>query len=108
MKKIFTFPNIQAVLFLVLSVAETVVMILFKPIPVSIIVVMQIFSLLAIVLIRFAHRIALLSNIWHSVWERKNWSTQDDEPSDLAVGMTKAAGYLVLLAFSIVMLFYLG
>lgn len=108
MKKIFTFPNIQAVLFLVLSIAETVVMVLFKPLPVGIIVVMQIFSLLAIVLIRFAYKIALLDNIWHGLWNRKNWSRENDEPSDLAVGITKATGYLVLLAFSIVLFFYLG
>lgn len=104
MKKIFTLPNIQAVLFLILSVAETVIMILFKPLPVGIIVMMQAFSLVAIALIRFVYQIALWGNIWHGLWNRKNWSRENDEPSDWAVGTTKAMGYLVLLAFAIVMI----
>lgn len=101
MKKIFTLSNIQAVLLLLLSVAETVVMALFKPYPVSMIVVMQILSLLAIIQIRFAYQIAFLGNVWHSIWNRKSANVDDDEPNDFAVFMTKATGYLVLLVFSI-------
>ena len=101
MKKIFTFPNIQAALLLAMTVAETVLMILFKPMPIFEIVLVQIGALLCIGLFRFAYKIAFLSNRWHSLWNRKNSDEKDDEPSDLAVGITKAVGYIALLILQI-------
>lgn len=103
MKKIFTLPNIQTALFLLLVVAETVVMILWKPLPVGTILLVQFFAVLCIVWIRFAYRIAYLTNRWHSLWGRKNTVQEDDEPSDLAVGITKTAGYCILLLLQIIL-----
>lgn len=102
MKKIFTLPNIQAVLFLVLSVAETVVI--------------QAdfrqhnccdadFFLISNRLDTLCIQNRIVGQYMARTMESKNWSTEDDEPSDLAVGMTKATGYLLLLAFSIVLFF---
>ena len=108
MKNIFTLPNIQAALFLMLSIADTIVLILFKPIHIAIIVTLQIVALLAIVFIRFSYQVALWDNIWHGLWNRKNYSTEDDEPSDFAVNWTRIVGYLTLLGLQITLFLYLG
>ena len=96
MKKLITFPNIQTVLLLTLSVAETVTMILYKPLAIWIILLIQGLSIVAIAEIRFAYRIAFLCNRWHSLWNRQNSSSEYDETSDLAVGIIKAIGYLMM------------
>ena len=96
MKKIFTLPNIQAALFLALSVAETVLMILFKPFPLVYILLIQFGALYGIALIRFSYKIAFLSNRWHSFWNRQNSSEKEDEPSDFSVGLAKVVGYIIL------------
>lgn len=101
MKKFFSFQNIQAAVFIALSVAETVVMVYCKPMQLGIILLIQFASLFCIAEIRFAYRIAFLRNRFHSFWNRRNSSEAEDEPSDLAVGMTKAVGYIVLLLLQI-------
>ena len=104
MKKLITFPNIQAVFFLVLSVVETVLMILYKPLPIWTILLIQGLSIVAITVIRFAYQIAFLGNRWHSLWSRKSSSEKDDVPSDLAIGIVKAIGYCMMFGLLIVML----
>lgn len=94
MKKFFSFPNIHAALLLVLSITETVLMILFKPLPLGSILLFQLVALLCVVEIRFAYQIAFLCNRRHSFWHRRNEG--NDEPSDLAVGIAKASGYIFL------------
>ncbi len=103
MKKVFTFSNIQAILFLMLSVAETVVMILFKPLPIGMILLVQLAALLCIAEIRFAYGLAYLGNRWHSLWNRRASSEEDDEPSDLAVGLTRTVGYVALILLQLVL-----
>lgn len=103
MKKIFTFPNLIAAILFLVAVAETVLMILFKPLPLWAILLVFFFALLGIAMIRFAHPLAYISNRWHSLWNRKYAREEDDEPSDLAVGMTKIAGYVILIMIQIVL-----
>ena len=103
MKKLFTFPNIQAAIFLVLCVAETVILLLFKPLPIITILLMQFVMLLCIAIIRFAYPLAFWHNIWHSFWNRKNYKKEDDEPSAFAVVFTKAVGYFFLLVSQIIL-----
>ena len=103
MKKIFTFPNIQAAILFLLSVAETVIMLIFKPLPIIGILLAELGMLLCIAVIRFAYPIAYFGNTWRSLWTRKNSSVEDDEPSELAVGLTKACGYFILFGLQIVL-----
>ncbi len=105
MKKMFTFPNIQAVLLLLLHVAETVVMILYKPLPVGIILLIQLIAILFIAELRFAYSLAFCCNRWHSYWRRKNTSEQNDEPSDFLVGITKAIAYFFLFFLQVIFIF---
>lgn len=102
MKKILTFPNLIAAILLLLSVAETVLMILFKPLPYWAIGLVFFFALLGIAMIRFARPLAYVRNWWHSLWHRKNVREGDDEPSDLAIGLVKIAGYVVLIIMQVV------
>ncbi len=102
MKKILTFPNLIAAILLLLSVAETVLMILFKPLPYWAIGLVFFCALLGIAMIRFARPLAYVSNWWHSLWHRKNVREGDDEPSDLAIGLVKIAGYVVLIIMQVV------
>lgn len=103
MKKLITLPNIQAVLLLLLSVVDTVIMILYKPLAIWKILLIQGLWIVAIAVIRFAYQIAFLGNRWHSLWNRQNSSAEDDEPSDLAVGIVKAIGYCMILYLLIVL-----
>ena len=80
-----------------LSIVETVLMILFKPLPLLNILLIQLGAIVCIVWIRFAYKIAYWGNRWHSCWYRKNASKTSDEPSDLVVGYTKGLGYFLLL-----------
>lgn len=102
MKKIFTFPNLIAAILLLLSAAETVLMILFKPLPLWAILLVFFLALLGIAMIRFARPLAHFSNWWYSLWHRKNVREGDDEPSDLAIGLVKIAGYVVLIMMQVV------
>ena len=105
MKKIFTLQNIIAAILLLLSVAETVFMILFKPLPLWLIVLLFLFAVLGIAEIRFARQLAFWGNRWHSLWNRKNARKEDDEPSDLAVGLIKAMGYFIVFMMQIILFF---
>lgn len=102
MKKILTFPNLIAAILLLLSAAETVLMILFKPLPLWAILLVFFLALLGIAMIRFARPLAYFSNWWYSLWHRKNVREGDDEPSDLAIGLVKIAGYVVLIMMQVV------
>ena len=92
-------------LFALLSIAETVLMFLFKPISVWLILIEPFVALLCIVEIRFAYHLVLWGNMRHSLRNRKNPNEEYDEPSDYAVGWTKAAGYIGLLLSQIVLFF---
>lgn len=106
MKKIFTNPNFHAVILILLSIGETITLILCKPFSIGIVILIQVGSLLAIAYIRFAYKLALWSNKWYSMWNRKHTNPENDEPSDLAVGMIKAVGYIVLIGlFSLLFIF---
>lgn len=96
MKKVFTFSNIQAVLFLALSVGETVLMICFKPYPLPLVLFIQFAALMGISAIRFAYPLALWGNRCRSRWSRKHANREDDEPSDFAVGRLRMIGYGIL------------
>lgn len=96
MKKFITSVNVQAVVLFLISVAQTVIMALFKPIDVWIIVLLQMASLAAIAIIRFAPKIAYLRNFLHSRFYRINADDGvDDEPSGLAIFLVKLTGYLM-------------
>lgn len=103
MKKFFSPSNIQAILLILLSITETVLLILFKPLPVWSVLLILLYMLLCIAEIRFAYQFVLWGNIWHSLWRRKNVREMDDEPSDFAVGGTKAVGYILLLLSQIIL-----
>lgn len=103
MKKIFTFPNLIAAILFLVAVAETVLMILFKPLPLWAILLVFFFALAGIAMIRFARPLAHFSNWWHSLWCRKNVREGDDEPSDLAIGLVKIAGYVILIMIQVVL-----
>ncbi len=103
MKKIFTPINIQALLLLLMSIAETVVMILFKPFSIGLILTIQFIAILCIVCIRFSYHIPYLGNRWHSYWKRKHSDKENDEPSSFAIGITKALGYTFLLVLQLIM-----
>lgn len=103
MKKIFNGANIQAVVLLTLTIVETIIMIICKPISIGHVIVALLISLLAISCIRFAYYYALLSNKLYSRIRRANWNDNDDEPSDFAVGSVKAAGYMLLIVQTILM-----
>lgn len=102
MKKIFSLPNLIAAILFLAVVAETVLLILFKPLPLWAILSVPFFGLLGIVMIRFARPLAYISNRWHSFWNRRNARAEDDEPSGLAIGLVKIAGYVVLIIMQVV------
>lgn len=106
MKKFLTFPNIQAVIFLVMTVAETVLMILFKPIPLVFILSVFFLNIFLIIGIRFAYQLAYFSNRWHSFWRRQDSSGEDDEPSEFIVGLTKVSCYVIMLIMQIVLMIF--
>ncbi len=103
MKKILTSPNAQTVFLLIISVAQTVVLILCGPISVGAIVTKQFADIVCILEIRFAYRLAYLGNRAHSRWHRKETSADYDEPSDRAVAFTKLFGYIFLFGLQIFM-----
>ncbi len=104
MKKFLT-VNVQALVLLLISVAETVFMALFKPFGVPMIVLLQIASLIGIAMVRFAPNIAYLRNYLHSAFYRRNaGSDKDDEPSDLAIILAKISGYTIY-AIPVILMF---
>ena len=104
MKKLFSGANVQAAVLLILSIAETITMIICAPISVGTIVVLQLVALCGILAIRFAYFFALRRNKWHSFFYRENQENADDEPSKYALVITKIAGYLCLTIQTVVSL----
>lgn len=97
MKKFMTGVNVQAIVLLLISVAQTVIMALFKSMGVWMIVLLQAASLAAIAFIRFAPQIAYRGNYLHSRFYRVNAGDgENDEPSDLAIFFVKLTGYCVI------------
>ena len=105
MKNFFRNPNVQAVILLIVSIAEIVIVAICKPVSAMTIVQAVILMLPSIACIRFAYPLAKWHNYWHTVFHRKNSTEGDDEPSDFAVVMTKAGGYSVLILEAILLLF---
>lgn len=105
MKKYMTGVNVHAAVLFLISVALTVIMALFKPMDVRTIVLLQIASIAAIAIIRFAPKIAYLGNFLHFRFYRENAGNgENDEPSDLATFFVKLTGYCVL-ALQIIFMF---
>lgn len=105
MKKFFNGANIQAVLMVLVSIAETVIISLYTSVPAIFIVFGQISSIIGVVLVRFSYEAAWISNIFHSIFNRKNsFSIEEDEPNDFAVFGTKFGGYFAF-ALQIIMIF---
>ena len=97
MKKYLTGANVQAVVLLLVSIAETVIMALFKTTGAGFVALFQIISVIGIAMLRFAPHIALIDNIIHSAFYRRNasGSYEDDEPSEIAIFFVKLAGYML-------------
>lgn len=105
MKKFMTGVNVQAIVLLLISVAQTVITALFKPMEVWAIVLLQTASLAAIAIIRFAPQIAYFGNYLHSRFYRKNAGDgENNEPSGLAIFFVKLTGYCVI-ALQIIFMF---
>ena len=100
------FANIRAIVLLVLSIVAMVLMLLFKPLDAKIVVGFFAFSILGIVIIRFAYSFARFANRRYSRWNRKYpTDPEDDEPSDFAVILTKISGYMLLVPQIIILFF---
>ena len=96
MKKVLSNENVQAIVLLLLSIAETITMIVCAPISIVTIILLQFAAICGVLCIRFSHDIALLKNKWHSYFNRKNQENVDNEPSKFAIIIMKVAGYLLL------------
>lgn len=88
--------NLQLLLLFVLSLTNLIVIIITKPISAYIIIELVLFTIAALITIRYSYALAKFSNKWYSFFNRKNYDSNYDEPSLYAVGIGKLIGYLVL------------
>lgn len=101
MKKLLTLPNIQVVLFTTLSIVETVILLLFRPIHVGYVVTIQILALMNVVSLRFNYQLARLRNRLQANFARKHLSDEADEPSDYILYGGKVSSYIIFLLLQI-------
>ena len=98
--------DILLIFLLALSIAVTVIYSVFKPIPVLMIVLLQVSGLIGILFLKYTVQIGRFSNRIFSLLYRKNGNSSDDEPSTLNIALGKAMGYLMI-AIQIGFLFFL-
>ena len=104
MKNKITDRNIQFILLLTLSVAETLIIAIFKPFKLWRTVFTGAVAIFAVTLICFADFWASYKNRRYSYFYRRKFDGEDDEPSDFAIVATKITGYLFL-GYQTVLLF---
>lgn len=94
--------NIFAIILLVISVVETVVVSIFGAFPWYLMLLSEFAFILGVGLVRFAYEIAYFRNGWHAFWYRND--SDDNEPSEFAVKVTKFSGYLIMIFATIFLL----
>ena len=105
MKKLIMNANFHMAVLIGLSVVMTVVMSVCCDIKWYVILLLQVASLLAALLVRFAYPIANQININQARLFRKSQDVENDEPSELLIIIVKLIGYAFLFTHALFLFF---
>lgn len=89
--------NSHAFLIFIIVIVVTIVLIAYRPVPMGLIILSTLVSLVSMLVLRYSYEIARFNNKWYSLFNRKKYHKEDDEPSSLAVFGVKFGAYIFIM-----------